>query len=75
MYGSDFLKKIEELYYRMYSHGGEIQKSFDNKTGRIMNYNFDNKMLTKKADDMYAKASLKFIQGENYDDRFMPKKI
>jgi hypothetical protein len=73
MYG-DFLDKIEDLYYKMYSHGGEIQKSFDNKTGRIINYNFDKKMLTKKADDIYKKISIKFIEGEKKDDRFMPKK-
>jgi hypothetical protein len=74
MYGNDFLEKLEKIYYKMYSQGGEIQKSFDNKTGRIINYNFDNKMLTKKANDIYAKASLKFIQGKNKDDKNFPNK-
>lgn len=68
MLGDDFYDRMDELYLKMYSRGGEVERSIANKTGRIINYNFDKRYLGRKVDEMYVKAS------EIYDTSKINKK-
>lgn len=59
----DFIEKVEKRYNNMYSHGEEVERSFWQNVGKIVN----KQAFTEKQDNIFVKVlknTDKIINGE-----------
>lgn len=63
----DFLEAVQNRFDQMYSYGGEVQRSFWQNVGKIVN----KKAFAEKSDDVFStiNKTAEAIMNNNYKER------